>query len=247
MANLQIIRDIAKERQISIRKLANDVGISDVALHTLIKNGSTNTTTLEKIAQILDVSVGVFFEGNTEQLPENITQRQDNNDIADIGLRIRELREVENLTQIEFCDKIGINQANLSHIEKKGVKISVSIISKIISNFNIDANWLLTGQGSMYKTVNEVNTDVFQALYKEQLAENKHLNQQVGELRADNRRLTSDLDDAHQDIGHYKKENARLEREMGSLRAESKSVKNGALPFFQDNGIDELIYEDQTI
>ena len=69
----------------------------------------------------------------------------------DIGLRIRELRVSKNLTQIEFCEKIGVSQANFSHIETKGVKISIGIIVKIISNFDISARWLLTGEGSMQK------------------------------------------------------------------------------------------------
>lgn len=67
----------------------------------------------------------------------------------DIGLRIKELRESNNLTQIEFSNKIGIKQANLSHIENKGEKISIDIINKIISNFNINIEWLFTGIGEM--------------------------------------------------------------------------------------------------
>ncbi|WP_165025295.1 XRE family transcriptional regulator [Dysgonomonas sp. ZJ279] len=69
-----------------------------------------------------------------------------------IGLRIKELREVNKLTQTEFSERIGIKQANLSHIENKGEKISVDIISRIISNFNINIEWLFTGKGVMSKT-----------------------------------------------------------------------------------------------
>ena len=72
--------------------------------------------------------------------------------MIDIGLRIRDLREASNLTQIDFCEKIGITQPNLSHIENKGAKISVGIIKKIITNFDINANWLLTGDGEMRKS-----------------------------------------------------------------------------------------------
>ena len=65
--------------------------------------------------------------------------------MLDIGLRIKELRNDKKLTQNEFCDIIGIKQANLSHIENSGKKISVEILHKIISNFNISGTWLLSG------------------------------------------------------------------------------------------------------
>jgi len=82
-----------------------------------------------------------------------------------IGLRIKELREAKNLTQNEFCDKIGIKQTNLSHIENKGIKISVGIISKIVSNFDISATWLLTGEGDMLKKDTEqLSVDVMELL-----------------------------------------------------------------------------------
>lgn len=69
--------------------------------------------------------------------------------MLDIGLRIKELRKRNNLSQVEFCDLIGVKQANLSHIENSGKKISVEILHKIISYFNIDGTWLLTGNGEM--------------------------------------------------------------------------------------------------
>ena len=72
--------------------------------------------------------------------------------MIEVGLKIKKLREFKKLTQIEFCEKIGIKQANLSHMENKGAKISVEIIQKIISYFNINANWLLTNVGSMLKS-----------------------------------------------------------------------------------------------
>lgn len=77
-----------------------------------------------------------------------------------IGLRIRELREHKKLTQKEFCELVEIKQSNLSHIENKGEKISIEVISRIISNFNIDANWLILGRGEMfYKKEDQSNKD----------------------------------------------------------------------------------------
>jgi transcriptional regulator with XRE-family HTH domain len=73
MANLLLIRELCKKRNITIRELANRVGIGEAALQALIKNGSTNTTTLEKISTELDVPVGVFFENSHSFSVENVS------------------------------------------------------------------------------------------------------------------------------------------------------------------------------
>ena len=62
MANFQIIRDLCEKKNISIRDLAAMVKIKDGSIHNLIKTGSTNTATLEAIADALGVSPAVFFD-----------------------------------------------------------------------------------------------------------------------------------------------------------------------------------------
>jgi DNA-binding Xre family transcriptional regulator len=61
MANLLLIRSLTKEQNITIRELASRVGIGEAALQALIKSGSTNTSTLERIAKELNVSPSIFF------------------------------------------------------------------------------------------------------------------------------------------------------------------------------------------
>ena len=62
MANLQIIKDIAERRKISIRELAERVGVKENQIHVMCRTNSTKIDTLEKIAHALDVSVVVFFD-----------------------------------------------------------------------------------------------------------------------------------------------------------------------------------------
>jgi transcriptional regulator with XRE-family HTH domain len=73
-----------------------------------------------------------------------------------IGFRIRKIRSEKKLTQGEFSDMVGAKQANLSHIENRGSKITIDILNKIISNFDIDANWLLTGKGEMHRNEQKI-------------------------------------------------------------------------------------------
>jgi len=74
----------------------------------------------------------------------------------DIGLRIRRIRIERKLTQGEFSNILGIKQANLSHIENKGAKISIEILDKIMSNFDININWLISGEGEMKKNEQKI-------------------------------------------------------------------------------------------
>ena len=77
MANLQKIKVLAKEKGISINDLAEQLGITPQAVHLLVRENSTKTETLERIAHILEVPVSVFFDEKVE----NISQSQSGNGI----------------------------------------------------------------------------------------------------------------------------------------------------------------------
>ena len=61
MANLKIIKYLAKGRGISLGQLADGVGISLGAVQKIIRENSTRIETLEKICAVLDVKVDIFF------------------------------------------------------------------------------------------------------------------------------------------------------------------------------------------
>lgn len=62
MANLLIIKDLLKERNISIRDFSKEIGITEQGLQKLIRENSTKVETLELIANKLKVSISTFFE-----------------------------------------------------------------------------------------------------------------------------------------------------------------------------------------
>lgn len=62
MANLQKIKDLAEKQNISIRMLAERVGLKENQIHVMCRNNSTKIDTLEKIAKELGVSVSYFFD-----------------------------------------------------------------------------------------------------------------------------------------------------------------------------------------
>jgi len=70
--------------------------------------------------------------------------------------RIKYLIVQQNLTQTEFANIIGIQRSTLSHILSGRNKPSLDFTLKLLSKFtNINAEWLLNGEGSMYKSTSE--------------------------------------------------------------------------------------------
>ncbi len=62
MANLQIIKSLADKKNITIDRLAELVGLKSGAIYKMISENSTKIETLEKIAMVLEVPTGTFFD-----------------------------------------------------------------------------------------------------------------------------------------------------------------------------------------
>lgn len=52
----------------------------------------------------------------------------------------------------DFAAKLGISASMVTEISKGRSSVGTSAIQNIVLQFNIDANWLLTGEGSMLQT-----------------------------------------------------------------------------------------------
>lgn len=69
--------------------------------------------------------------------------------------RIRAVRKAANLTQAEFASKIGIKPNTVTSYET-GLRIpSDTVIMSICREFNVDENWLRTGEGEMFVQLSE--------------------------------------------------------------------------------------------
>lgn len=62
MANLLLIKKLLADKKMAVKDLAEQLGMTESAIFSLMKKGSTNTATLEAIAQVLDVSPAVFYD-----------------------------------------------------------------------------------------------------------------------------------------------------------------------------------------
>lgn len=95
MANFKLIRDIAKEKGISIRSIAMEVGIQEVSIHHLMKKGATKTSTIENIARILEVPVGTFFDDPPKDSSRNLSRLEE---LEKENSHLRELLEEKERT-----------------------------------------------------------------------------------------------------------------------------------------------------
>lgn len=69
--------------------------------------------------------------------------------------RIKELRKSLGLTQQEFADKLNIKRGAIANYEV-GRNIPIdAVISLICKEFNVNEEWLRTGEGEMFQQMTE--------------------------------------------------------------------------------------------
>lgn len=64
-----------------------------------------------------------------------------------IALRIKEVRNQNQLNQNEFAKSLGITQAGISYIEKGEGGVSIDVLQKISDAYNVTIDWLVKGEG----------------------------------------------------------------------------------------------------
>lgn len=67
--------------------------------------------------------------------------------------RLQQFLNAENISQSEFADKIKVARASVSHVLSGRNKPGWDFINSMLENYpNLSAEWLLTGNGRMYKS-----------------------------------------------------------------------------------------------
>ena len=70
---------------------------------------------------------------------------------TEIGERINELIIHLNLTKYSFSKQIGVSHATIHNLFRNNNYPSSNMILKIAKAFNASPNWILTGEGDMFK------------------------------------------------------------------------------------------------
>ena len=67
--------------------------------------------------------------------------------------QLNKIMEAEGMNPAKFADEIGVQRSSISHILSGRNKPSFDFISKVLKRFSgINAEWLITGKGSMIKS-----------------------------------------------------------------------------------------------
>ena len=66
-----------------------------------------------------------------------------------VGERLQKARKALHVTQVEFGESLGITQSAISAVESGKVKLTDRLAQSIQSNYNINVEWLRTGEGEM--------------------------------------------------------------------------------------------------
>ncbi|HAU84334.1 MAG TPA: XRE family transcriptional regulator [Lachnospiraceae bacterium] len=70
-----------------------------------------------------------------------------------IGTNIRTVRKALRLTQADFSSRIGSTQNNLTCYETGRRNPSAAVVYSICKEFNVNVNWLRTGEGEMFRQI----------------------------------------------------------------------------------------------
>lgn len=84
--------------------------------------------------------------------------------------RIKKIRKAVKLTQIQFGEKIGVKGNTVTNYESGLRTPTDAVIKSICREFNVDENWLRTGEGEMFLPVLEEDE---MALYVSELLEDE--------------------------------------------------------------------------
>jgi transcriptional regulator with XRE-family HTH domain len=77
--------------------------------------------------------------------------------MSTINQRLREFIEKKNISQVEIADKLNVDKKQFNNW-MTGTKVPVNSLALILEMFpELNARWLLTGNGYMINDMNEIN------------------------------------------------------------------------------------------
>ena len=76
-------------------------------------------------------------------------------DCMTIGERLKALRKELDITQQKFAEKIGTTQNNIANYEIGRRNPSAAAINNICKTFNVNEDWLRSGEGEMFAETND--------------------------------------------------------------------------------------------
>ena len=78
----------------------------------------------------------------------------------EISEQLKSIRKEKCLTQQELANQLEVSTATIASVENGSRDMPKALMKSLVKKFGIDANWLLTGEGEMFKTGKEAESAV---------------------------------------------------------------------------------------
>jgi len=80
-------------------------------------------------------------------------------DLVEIGKRLREVRDKLAKTVRQMSQVSGTSIGSISGMEKGRLKPTFPYLHCLVVSFNVNLNWVITGEGSMFPSAVELDLD----------------------------------------------------------------------------------------
>ena len=80
--------------------------------------------------------------------------------------RIKEVRLIIGFTQSKFAERIAISTSYLAEIEHATKAVNDRIIKLVVAEFDVNGNWLRTGEGEMFNNDIDILVNTVVSLFK---------------------------------------------------------------------------------
>jgi len=112
MANLQKIKDLADEKNMSVNAIAKRVGLTNQGLYKMIRNNSMQVDTLELVAAVLGVPAATFLDcGQALDVTVTTDGGKSPSAVYNEMLDAKERQISKYLTMLESRDRLAEQQA----------------------------------------------------------------------------------------------------------------------------------------
>ncbi|MDR3139466.1 MAG: helix-turn-helix transcriptional regulator [Treponema sp.] len=87
--------------------------------------------------------------------------------VISINRRIKQVRETLKLSQVQFSRVISLSGGYLAGVETEKRKVNDRLIKLICSSFNVNADWLKTGEGPVFNEHSDEELTKLVSLFRE--------------------------------------------------------------------------------
>lgn len=140
-----------------------------------------------------------------------------------IGKRLKQVRKYLKLTQVSLAEKMSITQGTYNRYENDNIEPNIQFLHNYCVYFNIDINWLITGQGNML--LNSVHQSSNNDLEKQQ-KRLQDLQKQVDHLKKNIQDIELEYDQEKKRSSDLISQNQELNNELLSLMRDLIECKN---------------------